>query len=282
MIANSLASCFAAECIRDDLPSGVANIETTRPRTTDAAVLQLALISDDANWRRVFKYSDDLRDLLSALPAVREVSIEGAAEPEVTVLLDSDRLAAAGLPIDAVANALRNGGLRLPGGDVVSGTRRYNVEAGGAYRSLDAIRAIPISTSDGRRLSVEDVATVRWAEAERRHITRFNGRRAVFLSIRQKDGSDAKALQRRAIEEIERFRSSLPADMEVQIGFDQSKAIDAKLDTLQRDFFIALALVLLTLAPLGRRASVIVMVSIPLSLATGVLVLWTIVGHLFR
>ncbi|WP_298464085.1 efflux RND transporter permease subunit [uncultured Erythrobacter sp.] len=264
--------------VQGSLPTGISSVESTRPRTSDAAVMQLALISDDANWIRVVKFADDLREKLSALPNVRSVSIEGAAEPEVSVRLDSNRLATAGLSVSLVTSALEQGGLRLPGGALESGTRRYNVDAGGAFRTLEAIRAIPIVTSEGRRVTVEDVASVEWAEAERRHITRFNGRRAVFLSIRQKDGSDVKALQQRALATIGEFRTLLPPDMELQTGFDQSEAIDSKLRTLQRDFFIALGLVLLTLAPLGRRASIIVMVSIPLSLAAGVLFLWTI-GH---
>lgn len=264
--------------IRDRLPAGIASMTFTRPRTSEAAVLQLALVSEGANWRRMAGYAGDLRDRLSTVPGVRSVTLDGIANPEVRIAVDTARLAALGLSEAALAARVEETGLQLPGGAVTSGTRRYNLDAGGAYRSLDAIRAIPLRTDDGRAISVGDVAAVSWAEAEHLHVTRFNGHRAVFITVRQKDGSDVKSLQRDAAAEIERFRADLPPDITVRTGFDQSRDIDAKLHTLQRDFMIALALVLLTLAPLGRRASLIVMTSIPISLATGILILW-VLGH---
>ena len=263
---------------REQLPRGIARIEFTRPRTSEASVLQLALVSDDANWRRLVKYAQDLRDRLSAVPGVRSVAIDGAAAPEARVAVDSARLAAAGIPVASLASAIERGGLQLPPGAVTSSTRRYNVDAGGAYVSLDAIRAVPLRGGDGRTVRVGDVATVGWAEAEQAHIARFNGRRALFVSIRQKDASDVKSLRNRALAQVDRFRETLPPDIAVATGFDQSRDIDAKLHTLQRDFLLALALVLLTLAPLGGRAALIVIVSIPVSLASGILILWTL-GH---
>jgi multidrug efflux pump subunit AcrB len=267
--------------IQGRLPDGISSITFFRPRTSEAAVLQLAMISEGANWRRMAGYASDLRDRLSTVPGVRSVTIDGIAEPEVRIAVDPERLAALGLSEGALAARVQEAGLQLPGGAVTSGTRRFNLDTGGAFRSLEAIRAIVLRTDDGRAVSVGDVATVSWAEAERLHITRFNGRRAVFLTVRQKDGSDVKSLQRAANAEVERFRADLPPDMAVQTGFDQSRDIDAKLNTLQRDFLLALALVLLTLAPLGLRASLIVMVSIPISLASGIIVLWAL-GHSFN
>jgi multidrug efflux pump subunit AcrB len=69
------------------------------------------------------------------------------------------------------------------------------------------------------------------------------------------------------------YRPLLPPDVQLIVGFDQSDDITRKLNQLGWDFAIALGLVLITLLPLGLRASIVVMVSVPLSLAMGVAVL---------
>lgn len=259
--------------IRDRLPQGIARIAFRRPRTTEAAVLQIALVSEGASWRRMVKYAEDLRDRVNVLPGVRQSAIDGAARPEVRVAIDSDRLAQAGIAAASVANAVQAGGRDLPAGAVQAGERRLNIDAGGAYRSLDAVRAVPIRAGDGRLLTVGDVAEVGWSEAEQLHIARFNGKRALFVTIRQKDGVDAGTLRDELVTALDAYRATLPPDIAMEIGFDQSNDIARKLGLLARDFGIALALVLITLAPLGLRPSLIVMVSIPLSLAMGVLLL---------
>lgn len=156
---------------------------------------------------------------------------------------------------------------------VNSGDRRLNVDTGGAYRSTDAIRNSIIKGEQGRFITVGDVAKVDWAEAEHLHITRFNGQRAVFIAVKQKDGVSAPALKVALDKEITALKASLPPDMRLEMAFDQTLDIDRRLNQLTLDFSIALALVLVTLIPLGLRASAVVIVSIPLSLSMGVVAL---------
>ena len=68
----------------------------------------------------------------------------------------------------------------------------------------------------------------------------------------------------------ERFEAQLPKRISLELGFDQSENVAARLDRLTTDFAIAIALVAITLLPLGLRAAGVVMISIPLSLAIGV------------
>ena len=259
--------------IRSQLPTGIARLEFRRPRTTEAAVLQLALVSETASWRRIEKYASDLRDALNIVPGVRNTSISGLADPEVRVAVDSGKLAQLGLPATSIAATIAAGGLDLPTGSVQSGDRRLNVDAGGAFRALPDIAALPLRLNNGRVLRVGDVATIGWAEAEQLHITRYNGKRAVFISVRQKDNVSATTLRDALVTAVASYRATLPPDLRLELGFDQSRDIERRLGQLGKDFLIALALVLITLLPLGLRASGVVMISIPLSLAMGVFLL---------
>lgn len=259
--------------IRGQLPSGVVRIESRRVRTTEAAVVQLALVSETASWRRLEKYAQDVRDRINVVPGVRSSTIYGLARPELRVAIDSGRLSEAGIPATLVANAVASGGATIAPGSVNAGDRRFNVDAGGAYRSIPAIEGTIIKAEPGRFITIGDVATVGWGEAEQLHITRYNGRRAVFIAVKQKDGVSGPVLRERLGAEIGKLTRALPADMKLETGFDQTVDIKRRLNQLASDFAIALALVLITLIPLGWRASLVVMVSIPLSLAMGVFAL---------
>jgi multidrug efflux pump subunit AcrB len=259
--------------IRGTLPSALQRLEFQKTRTTEAAVVQFALVSDTASYRRLEKLAKDLRERLNRVPGVRNSRAWAIPTPEVRVAIDSGRLAQLGLPVTAITDALRQGSTDLPPGAVHSGDQRLNVQAGGAFRSVDEVADEPVRAGDGRVVRVRDVAKVGWAYEEQPHYARFNGKRAVWVTLTQKDGLNVLDIRRDAVAAVDAYRKLLPPDVKLEVGFDQSLDIARKLDQLGRDFAIALGIVLITLLPLGWRASLVVMVSVPLSLMIGVAVL---------
>ncbi len=255
--------------IRGTLPASLQRLEYQKFRTTEAAVVQFAIVSDTASYRRLEKYGKDLRERLNRIPGVRLTKVWAIPQPEVRVAIDSGRLAQLGLPVTAITDALRQGSTDLPPGAVHSGDQRLNVQAGGAFKTTDEVADAPIRAADGRLVRVKDVAQVGWGYEEQPHIARFNGHRAVWVTLNQKDNVNVLDVERGAIKAAEEYRKLLPPDVRLEVGFDQSFDISKKLDQLGRDFGIALLIVLITLLPLGWRASAVVMVSVPLSLAIG-------------
>jgi multidrug efflux pump subunit AcrB len=260
--------------IRDQLPENLQRLEYRKIRTTEAAVMQVALVSETASWRRMEKYADDMVDVFTRYSGVRESRIFGLPQPEVSVAVNPDRLSELRLSASAVADAIRQGGSELPGGAVQSGDRRLNIEAGGAFRDIDTIRALPLRATSDSLLTVGDVADVSWGAEEQIYRARHNGQRAVFLTVTQKDGVDVTRLKEQLDGELDKQRGILPPDIKLVMQFDQSRDVKRRLNELTRDFSIAIALVIFTLLPLGLRSSAIVMISIPLSLASGLLVLY--------
>ncbi len=259
--------------IRGTLPASLQRLEYQRFRTTEAAVLQIALVSETASYRRLEKYAKDLRERLNRVPGVRLTKAWAIPTPEVRVAIDAGRLAQLGLPVTAITDALRQGSADLPPGAVHSGDRRLNVQAGGAYRSVGEIADAPVRAGDGRLVRVKDVARVGWGYEEQPHFARYNGHRAVWVTLYQKDDANVLDVRNAAIAAIAAYRPLLPPDVTAAVGFDQSFDISTKLQRLGHDFGIALLLVMITLLPLGWRASAVVMVSVPLSLAIGCAVL---------
>lgn len=259
--------------IRSRLPDGLALLEVRRARTTEVAIVQVALVSDHLPMRRLEKVAERLRERLARTPGVRQAEYWGAPPSEVQVALDLPKLSALQLPATAVADALAAAGAEAPIGAVHAGDRRFNVKSGGAFRDLEAIRQTPVRSVDGRVVRVQDVAQVGWAQAEATHLTRFNGQRALFVTVKQKDGADVAKVTRSVNAALDEFERSLPPGVKLERAFQQSENVKHRLNRLFRDFGLALTLVLITLLPLGLRAGVVVMMSIPLSLLMGLAVM---------
>jgi multidrug efflux pump subunit AcrB len=257
--------------IRSQLPADLQRLQFEKIRTTNTSILQIALLSETASWYRMEKYARDISEALGRYKEVRQADVYGLPQPEISVSINSGRLAELRIPASAVVDAIRLAGADVPAGAVTSGARRFNIEAGGAIRDLDRIRSLPIRSNDGTLLRVGDVADIKMGSAEQRVKVSHNGQRGVFITANQKQGTDATKLRNRLVEELELQKKLLPPDIKAVVQFDQSRDIRKRLRELARDFTLALFLVLITLLPLGWRASVIVMISIPLSVASGLL-----------
>ncbi|MCA6268268.1 efflux RND transporter permease subunit [Phenylobacterium sp.] len=255
--------------LRPTLPDGIVRLEVRRARTTEVAIVQVALVSDTLPMRRLEKAAERLREDLARTPGVRQARYWGAPPSEVRVSLDLARLAALQLPATAVTDALRARGAEAPVGALQAGDRRFNVKTGGAFKTLESVADTPVRSLEGRVVRVRDVAEVAWAQDEPGHLARFNGKRAVFVTVTQKDGEDVGQITARVQQALDAHEKTLPAGVKLERAFFQSENVDHRLGKLFRDFGIAVGLVLITLLPLGLRAGVVVMMSIPLSLLIG-------------
>ena len=259
--------------LRTTLPAGIVRLDFIRWRPTALPVVQVALVSDVLPMRTFEKLARNLRDRLARVPGVRKAEVLGAPQSEVRVSLDLPRLAAQGIAPAAVVEALRAGGADTPVGTLDAGARRFNVRYGGAYPDLAAVRDTPVITANGQAVRVGDLANVDWAEREARHSVHFKGRRALLVTAEQSDGQDVIRLTAAIDRELDTFSRLLPGSVRLERGFIQARNVETRLGHLERDLLLALAVVGITLLPLGWRAAGVVMVAIPVSLVIGVLVL---------
>jgi multidrug efflux pump subunit AcrB len=262
--------------MRGSLPAAVQSIRVEKAEPTKAAFVQVALVSPTLPWRRLEKIADDLREELDRVSHVQEAKIWGAPASEIRVSVDLGRLAELKLPITALTDALRRAGADVPVGSLQAGNRRYNIKTLGSYRSVQQVADVTVLATERRVVKVRDIASVGWASDEQTYITRYNGQRAMFVTARQQMDTDVINIMDDVTKVLDQYEKSLPADVKMVRAFDQSKTVKHELGRLGVDFAIALTLVMITLIPLGLRASAVVMVSIPLSLLLGVTMLkWT-------
>jgi multidrug efflux pump subunit AcrB len=257
-----------------ELPADMLPLEIQKGSAGLVNIVQVALVSETASYRTLEKLATDLRDSLETVAGVREAETWAYPEPEVRVAVDLRRLATTGVTLERLGQVIASENRSIPGGAVDLGERKFNLRTTGSYDDPADIAATIVLERDGRVVRVGDVASVSWATEEQRHTGRFNGRRAVFVTANQKDGQNVFAVRDAIYERLAAFETRLPPDVTLERGFDQSRNVGHRLERLGIDFAIAVSLVLITLLPLGLRAAGVVMISIPLSLAIGMSLLY--------
>ncbi|MBO6677171.1 efflux RND transporter permease subunit [Parvibaculum sp.] len=259
--------------LRPTLPDGIRRLDVNKFRTSLTNIVQVALVSETAPNRVLEDLADDLTDEIYRVPGVRDADVWALPQSEVRVSLDFGRLAALGIPVTAVANAVGAEAAELPGGPIHAGARRFNLKTAGGYDDLEEIRGTVVGNFGGNIVRVRDVAEVSWATEEATYLGWYNGERAAFVTANQKEAQNVFEVRNGIYEVLDEFEHRLPADVRMERAFDQTVSVASRLNRLYIDFAIAVSLVSITLLPLGIRAAAIVMVSIPLSLAVGIALL---------
>jgi multidrug efflux pump subunit AcrB len=260
--------------LRPELPADIAELEIRKISPGLVNIVQVALVSADAPYRELEDYARELKDTLKTVDGIRTAESWAFPARELRVEVDLKRMSELGIVPAQVENALKSENANIPAGLVDLGTRSFSLKTSGSYTSLDEVRNTVVASIQGRSIRVRDIAEVDWQTQQWSYIGRFNGKRAVFVTANQKDGRNVLEVQKRVREALVRFETGLPKRIVLETGFEQSQNVATRLSRLYTDFAIAIALVLFTLLPLGWRAAGIVMISIPLSIAFGLIVLY--------
>ncbi|ATP59045.1 multidrug transporter AcrB [Pedobacter ginsengisoli] len=264
--------------LRSELPADIADIRINKQIPSDVSIYQFALVSENTSNATLKKYSKELKERLEKIQALKKVAYAGVPEHQVNIRLNIQKIANEKLTQNNVIAALQSENVNIPGGNISMGNRKLNIKTSGNFSSIDEVKNTVIYSAQGKVVYLKDVADVSLGYEDETHITRLNGYRSSFINASLKDKENIISVQEKVEQLITAFKKDLPAGIDLVKVFDQAKSVDVRLSHFTRDFGIAILLVLITLLPLGTRASVVVMISIPLSLAIG-LTLMNVLGY---
>jgi len=261
--------------IRNELPEDILSIKIEKTSPNQVNVFQLALVSENASREQLKKYAENLQDDLDKIKPLQMVEISGLPDQIIRVDLKLDKLAQMHIPLNAIIGSMQSEIANIPGGSILAGNKSFNIKTSGNYKSISEIENTIVYSVAGKNVSLKDVANVHFDYEEAKHIVRLNGHRCILINAAQKPGFNISQTQKLYLPVIERFRKTLPSNIELVISFDQAENVNNRMGGLGVDFLIAILFVAITLLPLGFRAALIVMISIPLSLSIGLVMLNT-------
>jgi multidrug efflux pump subunit AcrB len=271
----------ATNYIRVLMPIGIQAPLVVQFDASSIPVLQLSLASDSLNEQKLYDYGYyNLRQQLAPIHGVTFPTPDGGKYRQIMVDIDPIKLEARGLTPTDVVNAISAENLTLPSGLAKIGDRQYTVRTNAMPTSIADLNNIPIKFANGATVFIRDVGHVRDAWAVQQNVVRQNGHRGVLLSVIKNGNASTLAVVNGVRKALQVARAAAPPGLTINELFDQAKLVSASVASVVREGAIAAGLTgLMILLFLGSwRSTVIVMISIPLSILTSLIVLHFL-GH---
>ncbi len=245
----------------------------------DASNLPVCLITMEGkglNETQLKDYANyDVRNQVANVKGASVPRPFGGSNRQVMVYVDPLKLEAHGLSISDVYKAVNDSNLILPAGDVRIGPKDYSIYANSQVPTPSAVNSIPLKTEGHSSVLVGDVGHAEDTGALQYNIVRVNGEHSVYLPIfRQGGGSNTIAIVNGVRKRLKHLLD-VPPQLKAKVVFDQSVFVKMAVHNVIREGGIGLLLTaLMILLFLGNmRATIAVMLSIPLSTLAGFLLL---------
>lgn len=252
----------------DDLPFGTMPPEISR-RDLDSSPVMTVAVSGQRDGRELYVLAEKyVKKVIESVQGIGEVTIYGTMDRAVQVRVDARRLAAYGMSIMEVRDALVRQNAEIPGGLMQSDSKEYTVRTLGRVAESRDFEDLVISTVNGHPIRLGDLGEVVDGQKELRNKARLNGQPSVLMMIQRQPGANTVDVVDNIRERLTRSRELLPNDVSLDVIQDQSNYIKAAMHEVQKHLISGSILASLVVLIFMRswRSAVIAAVAIPTSI----------------
>jgi HAE1 family hydrophobic/amphiphilic exporter-1 len=268
-----------SDSVAQDVRDKISTIVAKFPRDTDPPLVEKfdpdsapilgIVVSARRDPREITEFVDKrIKQPLETINGVGSITFVGDRKREIQVLLDPRKLAAYGVGIDQVRQALTRQNLEIPGGRVTYGESEKVLRTMGRLQAARDFADVIVIRRGNTSVRIRDLGDVADGVEEPRTMSRFNGENAVSLLVRKQSGTNTVKVVDTVKERLARIARTLPPDFKVQTVRDQSRFIRRSFEEVQTHMilggFLAALVVLFFIRNL--RSAVIAAISIPTSI----------------
>ena len=278
------------------------DIEALTNDVRDKLDMVSSMLPDDANTPIIFKFSSDMIPIvllsvqasqsmpglykildenvanpLARVDGVGSVSIAGAPKREVHIYLDPLRMEAYNLSVETVAALVGAENRNIPGGTFDIGNETYPLRVQGEFSDPQQMGAMVVGMSPtGGVVHLRDVARIDDSLEERAQESYNNGKKGAMIIVQKQSGANSVQISDKIAMELPKIQKNLPSDIKLGYIVDTSDNIRSTINSLVETVLFALLFVgIVVFVFLGRwRATVIVLVTIPISLIASFIYLY--------
>ncbi|MGD1157903.1 MAG: efflux RND transporter permease subunit [Terriglobia bacterium] len=217
-----------------------------------------------------------IRPVFATLPGVSAPPPFGGNQRTIVITVNPDWLRSYNLSPDAVVKAISSGNILMPAGNVRTESLLRIVSSDSVAPNIKDLLDVPIRTGAGPTVYLHDIGTVADSTDIPTGYALVNSRRAVYIPVTKRPDASTLAVVKEVKQNLARFRSLVPSDIDITYQFDQAGHVKgALLSVAQEGLLGALLTGLMVLLFLGDwRSSLIVVTTIPFALLTAVVALW--------
>ena len=249
------------------LPSGVLAVQV-QDDFGDASALLITMESNEKTYRELDNYMDDLKERLRNIESVGRLSVYGGQQEQISVYVDTRKLAQYGVGQTVMTSALMAKGFNTTAGS--QATPKYEAPIH-VNRSLNMVndveQMIIYAGPDGNVVRVKDVATVKHEYPAPTSYVTNNGKKSLVLSVEMKKGRSITEMGEAVKEQIDEFQQTLPKEVTMFTITDQSQVVNDSVVSFLKELVIAvLAVVIVVILLMPMRVALVAASTIPVSI----------------
>ena len=249
------------------LPQGVLALQV-QDDFGDASSLLITMESNQKTYRELNTYMDNLKERLRNIESVGRLNVYGGQQEQISIYVDSHKLAQYGIGPSIVSSALLARGFNTTAG--TQATPRYEAPVH-VSRSLNMVndveQMIIFASPGGNVVRVKDIATVRREYAAPARFVTNNGKKCIVLSIEMKKGRNITEMGSEVKQQLSEFQKTLPSDVSMFTITDQSKVVGNSVTNFLKELLIAIiAVVVVVVLLLPLRVALVAASTIPVSI----------------
>jgi HAE1 family hydrophobic/amphiphilic exporter-1 len=260
------------------LPEEVKRQGVNTKKKSPNIILIASLSSPDGRFDELYmsNYATlRLKDTLSRIPGVGDVSIYPESDYSMRIWLDPNQIKSRGLTTAEVVDAIREQNVQVAAGQIgqppapAGQNFQYPINVLGRLTDIDQFEDIIIKTGEGGRITrLKDIARVDLGGKTYDITSRLNGAPSASIAVYQLPGSNALDVSARVRAAMEEMSAFFPEGLEYAIAYDTTMFVDASIKQVFQTLLEAAALVFLVLFLFLQdwRATLIPAVTIPVSL----------------
>lgn len=211
---------------------------------------------------------DTICDLIAQTEGVAEASVSGGRDKIVRVDISQNRLAAYGLTMMQVSQAMSSQNLELGAGKITEGSQDYSIRTTGEFSSIEEVNDTVIAVKNGYAVRLSDIGTAYMGYADKTNEVYINGQEGVYISVTKQSGKNSVTVANAVYEKLDEIREIIPGDMSLEIIRDTTDSIRETINTLLESAGqgLVLAVLILFLFLKNFKSTIIIAISIPLSI----------------
>src|SRR6266568_2064495 len=235
----------------------------------DAPIFFLTLTSDTLPLSTVNEYAETfLAQRISTISGVAQVQVQGQQKYAVRVQVDPNALAARGVGINEVEQAVANANVNLPTGTLYGKDRMFAVQATGQLYDAAAFRPVIVTYRNGAPIRLSELGRVIDSVENDKLAAWFKDQRGIILAIYRQPGTNTIEVVDAVKKLLPTFRVEVPAGVSINVMYDRSTSIRQSVEDVRFSLILALALVVMVIFIFLRNipATVIPTVALPMSI----------------
>jgi multidrug efflux pump subunit AcrB len=243
-------------------------------------VVALLYLSGDMSERRIKEWSEQVKDEIQQLPSISQVETFGARDYEIAIEISEEQLRQYGLSFSDVADAVRRSSLNLAGGTIRTREEEIRVRTmGRKYTGQELASIVVLARPEGDVVTLDRLAHIDDGFAEDPIAATINGEPAVLLIVYKTPEEDALVISKTIDRYLRQKQQQVPAGANIEILYDNTDMLRARIDLLLKNGIIGLSIVFLLLwCFLNARLSFWAGMGIPISIAGALVILWAMGG----